>query len=182
MNIEAGTQRFFRIIDFINEKKVVIPDYQRQFCWDKSKIDLLIDSVLNDIPIGVFQFRLVGNTLQVVDGLHRIRLLVSIIYGKGFYFDFENRTFTQDSKHFNYSAAVDVNGTIWFSRLHNITTEEEYFIFQNAYNKFSRLDILQFQYVGTDEEIEKAFSRINTEGVAFTPTFTKVGKTQIFEV
>ena len=55
-------------------------------------------------------------------------------------------------------------------------------MFTEIYQKFYHLQMLYFQFEGSDEEVETAFIRINQEGVAFTPIFNKVSEQSILKL
>jgi len=185
MRIETGYLNVRYLYDSIIEGKYVIPFYQREYCWDNKKIELFIDSIIKGIPIGVFQFRKrVGEDVyEVVDGLHRIRTIFNILLGKGVYFNFTTNTFTLNPNDFDYSKFINKLSPI--NTIHDENGKKDYdksVALHEQYIKVYMLQLLEFTYEGTDEEIEVAFSRINEAGVAFTPTFKKVEKETILTI
>ena len=186
MNIKAGHISIATLSDLSNRDKLIIPSYQRQYCWNDAKIELLIDSISKGIPIGVFQFRELSNgSLEVVDGLHRIRTLFNILNGKGVYFDTEKQQLTLNAKHFDYSQLV-CNGRIssvkaWRLGMIGLEVIELLDTLDTALERFKTIELLHFTFSGTDSEIQTAFDRTNEKGVAFTPVFKPVKKNELLK-
>jgi len=177
MRIETGYLNVHHLYDNIIRGGYIVPSYQREYCWDNEKIELFIDSIVKNIPIGVFQFRKREGweVFEVVDGLHRIRTILNILLGNGVYFNFETNTFTLNPNDFDYSRFIDKPSPI--NTIYDENGKMDYnksVALHEQYIKVYMLQLLKFTYEGTDEEVELAFSRINEAGVAFTPTFKKV--------
>ena len=74
------TQRSIEsLLKWVDKKKIVIPDFQRDYVWPISMASKLIDSVLLNLPIpNIFLYKLVINGEEiyyVVDGFQRIQTL-----------------------------------------------------------------------------------------------------------
>lgn len=141
---------------------------------------------MNDIPIGVFQLRKFFRddnriNYEIVDGLHRIKTIFNVLLGKGIYFDFEKKCFTLDNTKYNYSKDIinENNQSLNPIIILNISDFEKSKQFMHKYLKFYNIELLKFEYFGTDEEVNLAFERINDNGVAFTPIFNKINKEEI---
>lgn len=62
-----------KIVENIDEKKVILPRYQRAQVWTKKKQKSLIDSMMSGFPIGsllLYENKADG-TWQLIDGLQR---------------------------------------------------------------------------------------------------------------
>lgn len=75
------------LINKFNAKEFVIPNYQREFVWEKDKVKMsrFIESVILDLPIPYLFFADDADTgkLEIVDGSQRIRTL-KLFYENGF--------------------------------------------------------------------------------------------------
>lgn len=186
MKIETGYLRIYHFYDDIKSNRIIVPDYQREYCWSKEKIELFIDSLQNDIPVGVFQFRKLDNQcLEVVDGLHRIRTIFNILFGKEIYFNFETLKFTTNPKDYDYSRFVAQNRLSSMNILKGMDGEMDFELSQKfcePYEKIYHTELLKFEFEGTDDEVKIAFDRINENGIAFTPIFNKVAKASFLEI
>ncbi len=186
MQVDTGYMYLRHLYDEILSGKVIVPEYQREYCWDNAKIELFIDSLLNDIPIGVFQFRKTKNNLEVVDGLHRIRTLFRILKGDGIYFNFEKNTFTINPNDFDYAPFVFKNGELsQINILGDIKTPGVIPLsqkFSPFYEKVYHTQLLKYVFSGTDEQVRIAFDRINEQGVQFTPTFVQVSNSSTLSI
>ena len=67
------------LIKWVDKKKIIIPDFQRDYVWPKSVASKLIDSVLLNLPIpNIFLYKLNEDgeeVFYVVDGFQRIQTL-----------------------------------------------------------------------------------------------------------
>ena len=171
MNISISQRNMSHIIERL--EYFTIPKYQRSYCWDSTKIECFLDSINKDIPIGVFQFRDIGNNeMEVIDGLHRLTTLVNILLGRGIYYDLETKLFTTDSTKYDYSNHINNNNITTF-----VTISDDINIsiaFHKEYSKVYFTPVLGFVYGGTDDEIKTAFDRINDKGISYTPIFNKL--------
>lgn len=181
MRIETGHINTRYLYQNIMDGRIIVPEYQREFCWDDSKIELLIDSLMNDIPIGVFQFRKIETErekYEVVDGLHRIRTLYKILLGNGVYFNFDKLRFTLDPNDYDYSKYVRKPGGLsTLIILGNRKDDHDFELsktFYPFYEKIYRTELLKFTFIGTDDEVKIAFDRINQVGISCTPIFNQV--------
>jgi Protein of unknown function DUF262 len=64
------------LVNHLNEKELVIPDYQRDLVWKKDKQSKFIESVILGLPIPfLFGADLGDGRIEVVDGSQRLRTL-----------------------------------------------------------------------------------------------------------
>lgn len=47
-----ATKKIVKLLDMMDEEKLVLPEIQRDFVWTKKSIKLLIDSLYRGLPIG----------------------------------------------------------------------------------------------------------------------------------
>lgn len=187
MKVEAGHLRVPYFYDDILSGRVIVPSYQREYCWSDEQKLLFVDSVLKSIPVGVIQLRKFFQNFQeryeVVDGLHRIRTIFMILKGDGFFYNVENDTFTLNPQDFDYSQKMKNNELGYGIEIPN---DDENWTksraFNKSYEKFRHLELLHFTFSGTDEEVKTAFDRINQEGIAFTPTFRQVANSTLLTI
>lgn len=59
------TQRIYDVIMEINEEKYMLPSIQRSFVWEQGRICKLMDSLMNDYPIGSFLVWKPPKTLKI---------------------------------------------------------------------------------------------------------------------
>jgi len=176
------------LYDKIVKGDILIPHYQRQYAWDKAKIELFLDSLDKGVFIGVFQFRRVfynyNEKHEIIDGLHRIRTIFNILLGKGVYFNFNTCKFTLNPNDFDYSKyAKEFNYVIQIIKENEDRVDIERSRKLNTeYMKIRDMSLVSVFYEGTDDEIQLAFDRINQAGVAFTPEFTLVKSETKFEL
>lgn len=186
MKVETGYLYLRHLLSDISDEKIIVPSYQREYCWDNSKIELFIDSLLRDIPVGLFQFRKVKDKMEVIDGLHRIRTLYNILKGNGIYFNFEKNTFTTNPEDYDYSPYVFKNGELSvINILGGFENQQDFDLskqFAPFYEKIYFTPLLKFIFDGTDEEVAESFARINDPGVQFTPAFVQVNNESILKL
>lgn len=181
MRVQVGNVRIHHLYNDILSGQVIVPDYQREYCWSDEKINLFIDSLDKSIPTGVLQFRTFENkrSYEVVDGLHRIRTIFNILLGRGIYYNFEEKRFTTNPDDYDYSKFVNTKNRLSvINLLRGMDKDEVDFeiskVFSASYEKVYFTELLKFEFEGSDEEVKIAFDRINEQGVTFTPTFNKV--------
>lgn len=186
MKVETGYLNIRHLLSEISSENLIVPSYQREFCWDNNKIELFIDSLLRDIPVGLFQFRKIKDTMEVIDGLHRIRTLYNILKGNGIYFNFEKNTFTTNPEDYDYSPYVFTNGEIsvinilgGFDKEEDVNRSKQFAPF---YEKVYFTPLLKVVFEGTDEEVLESFARINDPGVQYTPSFVQVSQSSILKL
>lgn len=64
-------------------KLVIQPEYQRHYIYGDGKKDVaVIESILNDYPLGLIYFNMAGDTLEVLDGQQRITSIGRFVTGK----------------------------------------------------------------------------------------------------
>ncbi len=185
MRVEAGHLQVSYLEQQIQNGQIIVPSYQREYCWTDEQKLLFVDSVLNDIPVGVLQLRKsfedFKSIYEVVDGLHRIRTLFMVLKGNGFYYNIEKETFTLDPSDFDYAPQVK-DSAIGLLIPNDTKPWNKSIAFSDKYKKFTHIQLLHFTYQGTDVEVKAAFERINQSGVAFTPIFNQVKNTSILEI
>ena len=122
MEIKPDMLKFESLITEFKEQKIRIPEFQRDFVWDKNRIKKLLDSIYKQFPIGSFILwectekikcvERIGNyefeneppkgypIKYVIDGQQRILSLIAAIKGATiddkkyeFYFDLEENRF-----------------------------------------------------------------------------------------
>lgn len=121
------------IISFLDAGIFKIPDFQRNYVWDKNKASKLIESLLIGLPIPqMFLYEKARNEFFVIDGQQRLmsiyffikgrfpkenaRLLLRDNYSKG---EFIKEEFLRDNKYFsNFSLNLDTNNSPNRNRFH----------------------------------------------------------------
>jgi len=127
MEIKPETLKFESLLSEFKEQKIRIPEFQRDFVWDKNRIRKLLDSIYNQYPIGSIVLwestdkikcvERVGNyefenkppegypIKYVIDGQQRILSLIAAIKGASiddheynFYFDLEESKFMEKNE------------------------------------------------------------------------------------
>lgn len=129
-----------------------IPEFQRNFVWDRVKASKLIESFLLGLPVpGVFLYKQrKTNRLMVIDGQQRI--LTAIHY---FNNDFEDRAFRLSN----------VDGRWNGKRYQDLSESEQY----QLHDSVLRATIIQQLHPDDDSSIYHIFERLNTGGVNLTP-------------
>ena len=73
-NLNNRSCRFASILDiwqWNKEKKVIIPDIQRGLVWNAAQIEVFWDSLLRNIPVGIFTAAEIGGEVILLDGQQR---------------------------------------------------------------------------------------------------------------
>jgi hypothetical protein len=185
MKVQLSQKSTTEFLNLAEHQLLLIPSYQREYCWSDEKKLLLIDSISKGIPIGLIQLRkLSGFQYEIIDGQHRIRTVLEVIMGKGVYFNTLTQDFSLDEKDFEYAKLVRSGGSINSSLLINDPelTENIGIAFVELWQKFRYMDLPCVIYEGTDEDVEVAFNRINLSGVQFTPDFKKLENSKTFKL
>lgn len=76
--IEVLVQKYLKNI-LEDDNEIFIPDYQREFVWNKERKSKFIESLLLGIPIPYIFLADVEGRLEIVDGSQRIRTLVEFL-------------------------------------------------------------------------------------------------------
>lgn len=127
MEIKPDTLKFESLLSEFKEQKIRIPEFQRDFVWDKNRIRKLLNSIYNQYPIGSYVLwestdkikcvERVGNyefensppeghpIKYVIDGQQRILSIIAAIKGAtiadkeyNFYFDLDKCTFLEEKE------------------------------------------------------------------------------------
>ena len=73
-NLNNRSCHFASILDiwqWNKEKKIVIPDIQRGLVWNAAQIEVFWDSLLRNIPVGIFTAAEIGGEVILLDGQQR---------------------------------------------------------------------------------------------------------------
>ena len=153
MKVSANTINVHYLLGLTN--KMVVPSYQREFCWGKKKQELFLDSLEKEIPTGIISLRNHGNRIEVIDGLHRLKMFNRILRGEGVYFDVENERLTLEGGNFDYSEYQKEDLTVLFiaKKYEEIELLSK---LANSIQKVYNLRIPFIEYEGTDEEVRQA--------------------------
>jgi len=186
MKIETNSENVSDLYHKLKYGRLIIPDYQREFCWSLEKQELFLDSLHKEIPIGLIQVRKIwkdrAEHYEIIDGLHRLKMLFKILTGKGVYFNVEKAIFTLNDNDFDYSKIEGDDVSPIYKIFDRLDTEEKMDIQLDhniEYKKVYFIKIPMIYYSGSDDEIKIAFDRINQEGVAITPKFNLVSESKI---
>jgi hypothetical protein len=81
--MSVKTEKLYKIVERAANGEINIPEFQRDFVWDKDQVAELVDSLYKDYPIGilVFWYNHKNRCYNIVDGLQRI-MSVCIIFDK----------------------------------------------------------------------------------------------------
>ncbi len=79
--IELLISKYLKGIDE-NDNDIFIPEYQRNFVWDKTRQSKFIESVLLGLPIPYIFTADTDGRLEIVDGSQRLRTLVAFLQNK----------------------------------------------------------------------------------------------------
>lgn len=82
--IEVIVSKFTKGLLDSDKAELFIPDYQREYIWDKKKASEFIESLILDLPVPYIYVAVVNGgpddgRLEIVDGSQRIRTLVSFL-------------------------------------------------------------------------------------------------------
>lgn len=73
----------WHLVERFVKNKIFVPDYQRDFVWDKRKKTAFVESILLDLPIpSLFLVEDSEGKYEIVDGSQRIRTLVDFVKNK----------------------------------------------------------------------------------------------------
>ncbi len=72
--LESTSKNYNTLINEITEGQVKIPQFQRQFVWDKASSAKLIDSIIKGYPVGTFIFWKTDEQLRAVRNIGNIQL------------------------------------------------------------------------------------------------------------
>ena len=57
MAVESHDKKLDDLLKMVEEGKAQLPDFQRSWVWDDTKICKLIESITSDFPMGASMFR-----------------------------------------------------------------------------------------------------------------------------
>lgn len=82
--IEVIVSKFTDGLEDSDRAELFIPDYQREYIWDKKKASEFIESLILDLPVPYIYVAVVNGgpddgRLEIVDGSQRIRTLVAFL-------------------------------------------------------------------------------------------------------
>lgn len=139
-------------VDHWNKDELIVPDFQRQYVWDRIKASKLVESFLLGLPVpGTFLYKQrVKPGYLIIDGQQRITSLVRFIKGT-----FDEAVFRLKNVHPRYEGKS-------FADL----TEDDQFKLRSA---TLRATIIQQINPNDDTSIYQVFERLNTGGVNLNP-------------
>ena len=109
--------------------KLVIPDFQRNFVWKKSKKEQLLDSLFRGFPIGAITLYEDKNAYYIIDGLQRINTLNQYLSRPGAIIPFDRfykkvesdiQEFLKNEQLNSESAALSKCIKKWYEKLNNL--------------------------------------------------------------
>jgi len=159
-----------------NNKINLSPEYQREFCWNNEKQNLLIDSIMKNYILPMFIIIKNKNKnkenpyeYECIDGQHRFTIIKNYIEGKRItdkhpYWKVAEKEKKSYSKIF-YEKTKDIS-TAHYSHKKYMTEEEK-----EQFNNFD-ITVCQIETPLTFQQITKIFFRLqNGEKVRGTTTF-----------
>lgn len=109
--------------------KLVIPDFQRNFVWKKTKKEQLLDSLFRGFPIGAITLYEDKNAYYIIDGLQRINTLNQYLSRPGAIISFDRfykkvesdiQEFLKNEQLNTESAALSKCIKKWYEKLNNL--------------------------------------------------------------
>ncbi|MFV3407526.1 GmrSD restriction endonuclease domain-containing protein [Bdellovibrio bacteriovorus] len=203
-NVTFHTIRIEDIIEGVKAGTLAIPEFQRDYVWQKNKAPKLLDSLLNQFPIGAIltwstddnvesriRTRVKSPTKWIIDGQQRTSTLVKIMDGDiHLLFDVENESFLLE----NAATKKAMNpfhvpvSDIWGPRytkilkeigdLTQIESKARQFEDRVASCRnllYKELPQIHLEGHGIDDAIQ-AFQRINTQGMRLKSTDIEVAE------
>ena len=177
MYIKADRDYMTTILDKVADGKYLIPEFQRDFIWDKRQMIDLFDSIVKGFPIGSIilwspqednfdSFDVIGGVkikksslphYYILDGRQRLTTLISVLSEKG-----ENKDFIYvDLKDFTILGRGKNNPILL--RL------------SDAFDSYAIVDYIErIKNLGNGGGIDDAveiFSRLNSQGTSISPDF-----------
>ena len=138
--------------DMWGKGELAVPDFQRQFIWDRVKSSKLIESFLLGLPVpGIFLFKERNSAqYQIIDGHQRVGSIVSFM--KGIFGDKAFRLKNVDSR--------------WDGKTFEELSDDDKFTLEKA---VLRATIIQQLDPDDHSSIYLIFERLNTGGVNLNP-------------
>lgn len=139
-------------VDLWDKKQLVVPDFQREYVWDRGKASKLVESFLLGLPVpGTFLYKERGSPKYlIIDGQQRITSVVRYIKGT-----FDEGVFRLK----NVDARYD-------GKTFNEMSDEDQFRLKGM---VLRATIIQQINPNDDTSIYHVFERLNTGGVNLNP-------------
>ena len=83
LSISTEGRSIANIVDWVLKEKIIIPNYQRNYVWDKSKKSFFIDSLLLGFPIpSIILFMNKDKKYELIDGKQRVLTMLKYINPK----------------------------------------------------------------------------------------------------
>lgn len=151
------------LLKWIEKKKIIIPDFQRDYVWPKQAASKLIDSVLLNLPIpNIFLYKVYDEQEEifyVVDGFQRIQTLK---FFKDGYWDQESniKSDSKDNAKSNGSVfKINYKSSEWYKKSYNDLSAEDQF----SFDEYSlNLTIFEQSNPKNKNSMFEVFERINT--------------------
>lgn len=153
--IEVIVSKFTQGLLDSDKAELFIPDYQREYIWDKKKASEFIESLILDLPVPYIYVAVVNGgpddgRLEIVDGSQRIRTLVAFL--------------TNSLKLEGLGILKSLNG----ARFEDMAYGRQL--------RFKRKSIRWIELVKISEEDRRElFRRVNTGGVSLQPMEIRFG-------
>ncbi len=158
-----STQRNIEsILKWISTKKMLIPEFQRDYVWTKNTASKLVDSILLNLPIpNIFLYKTIidgEDKYLVIDGFQRIQTLR---YFKSGYWNQESDI--KLSKNYNVkdnkTFKINLKSSEWYNKTYDALDEKDKFNF-DEYN----INITVFEQTNpaNKKSMFEVFERINT--------------------
>ena len=81
LSISTENRPIGNIVEWVLRKKIIIPNYQRNYVWDKKIKSFFIDSLLLGFPIpSIILFKNKDNKLELIDGKQRVLTMLKYIH------------------------------------------------------------------------------------------------------
>jgi len=153
--IEVIVSKFTQGLLDSDKAELFIPDYQREYIWDKKKASEFIESLILDLPVPYIYVAVVNGgpddgRLEIVDGSQRIRTLVAFL-----------------------TNALKLEGLGILKSLNGAKFEDMPY---GRQLRFKRKSIRWIELVKISEEDRRElFRRVNTGGVSLQPMEIRFG-------
>lgn len=173
------------IFDFIEAKAVKIPDFQRNYVWDRRRASKLIESLIMGLPVPqLFLYERGRNDFLVIDGQQRLLTIYYFIRGR----------FPRRDKRAELRSIFDEHGSMpadvieddaYFQKFNLLLSDaggtgkskfdglnyETLSDYQIQFNLRPIRNVIVKQNVPSDDDssVYEIFNRLNTGGVNLTP-------------
>lgn len=158
------TQRSIEsLIKWVDKKKIIVPDFQRDYVWSKPVASKLIDSVLLNLPIpNIFLYKSNQDgeeVFYVVDGFQRIQTLK--YYKEGIWSQESDIKENTEKSNQNSTTSFKINyrTSEWYNKDYNSLSDNDRFNF----DEYSiNLTIFEQSNPKNKNSMFEVFERINT--------------------